>query len=613
MYQSMYQSFAPPSDDAPRRGRLAALRAALRTRKLHAMLVPRADEYLGSYGAAAGERLRWLSGFSGSAGCALILPQRALLFVDGRYLVQARQETEARLFAVMDIGELSLAAWLQAHWPRGKTLAYDARLHAAAQCEQLQRALAKRRGTLHALSANPLDRLWQDRPPWPATPLTIHAHRYAGEAHAKKCARLAAELRAKNLAGFFFAQPESAAWLLNIRARDVPHTPVPLSALLLQADGRATWFLAPERATPQLKRHLGSRVRLCPPAQQHAVLRALGDKPVGYDPALTPHAARAALKRPIAMADPSLLARAQKNRIEQAGLRRAHQRDGIALTRFLAWLALHPKLETLSEIAAAQKLEALRAASGHLRDLSFDTISACGPHGAIVHYRVTEASNRRFRKGEIYLVDSGAQYQDGTTDVTRTILLGGTPQPHIRAAFTRVLMGHAALAAARFPPGTSGHQLDALARRALWADGLDFAHGTGHGVGQYLCVHEGPQHISPQPSPPLRLGMVLSNEPGYYQTGQFGIRLENMMLVTQAPEPSRAPKKSSKPQLSRRPMLQFETLTLAPMDTRLIDKRVLDDASRGWLNRYHARVRREIAPALSARERQWLMRATAPL
>lgn len=573
------------------------------------MLVPRADEYLGSYGAAAGARLQWLSGFSGSAGQALILPRRALLFVDGRYHLQARKETESSLFAILDSGETSPAAWLAAHWPLSKRLAYDARLHSAAQRDQLQRALASRQGALLALAANPLDRLWQARPPWPASTPTAYSKSYAGEAHARKGARLAHLLRQKGLAGFFFAQPESAAWLLNVRARDVPHTPVALSSLLLHANGRADWFLDAHRVSPRLRRHLGARIRLVPAAQRESFLRALGKTPIGYDPDLTPQSARAALRSGVPMADPSLLARAQKNAVEQAGLRRAHRRDGIALTRFLAWLDGLPDIEKMDELRAAQKLESLRAASGHLRDLSFDTISACGPHGAIVHYRVTEASNRRFRKGELYLVDSGAQYLDGTTDVTRTILLGQPPaRPQaVRAAFTRVLMGHARLAAARFPPGTSGHQLDALARSALWEAGLDFAHGTGHGVGHYLSVHEGPQHISARPGPALLPGMVLSNEPGYYQAGRFGVRLENMMLVV------RLPASKAAPGLSRRPMLGFETLTLAPMDTRLIDRQLLDDASRAWLNRYHARVQREIAPALNAAERAWLMRATAAL
>jgi Xaa-Pro aminopeptidase len=591
----------------PRSERLAQLRRELAARGLDGFVVPRSDEHQGEYVPPRGQRLAWLTGFTGSAGLAVVLAERAALFVDGRYTLQAAQQVDGRSFEIHHLIEEPPARWLGQALAAGMVLGYDPWLHTPQEVERFRAAADRVGATLRAVADNPLDRIWADRPAAPLAPVVPHDEAFAGESAAVKRARLGQALAEEGVAAVVLTMPESIAWLLNIRGGDVPHTPLPLSFAILRRDGTVALFIDPRKLAPGLDRHLGNAVTLLPPERLGPALDALAVEGgrVQVDPASAASwvfdrlaLAGADIHR---AADPCLLPKACKNPVEIAGTRAAHRRDGAALTRFLAWLAGEAPKGGLAEIAASDRLEKLRREGDYFRDLSFPTISGAGANGAIVHYRAAPETEKRLDPGSLYLLDSGAQYLDGTTDVTRTVAIGA-PSAEMRDRFTRVLKGHIALALARFPKGTTGTQLDAFARRGLWQAGLDYDHGTGHGVGSYLGVHEGPQRISKAASTQALLpGMIVSNEPGYYKTGAYGIRIENLVLV----QPETAG--------GEREMLGFETLTLAPIDRNLIEPALLDDEEIAWLDSYHARVRESLTPLVDADTATWLAAATQPI
>ena len=590
---------------APAEARLAALRGALAQAELHGFLVPRADEHQGEYVPKAAERLQFLTGFTGSAGLAIVLAERAAVFVDGRYTLQVEDEVDRRLYEICHLSKTPPWDWLAEAVKRGQRVAYDPWLHTPDGLARLKAAAAKAGASLVPVP-NAVDAIWADRPAPPAAPVVPHGAEFAGQPSAEKRAALAKKMAADGIAAAVITLPDSIAWLLNVRGGDVTHSPLPLSFAILRRDGTVDWFLDPRKAAPELAPHLGAEVRVRAPGEFAEALAAFKGDKVQADPATAAswifdrlEEAGAAIVRE---ADPCLLPKACKNEVELQGMRAAHRRDGAALSKFLGWVAREAPKGGVREVAAADRLEAFRRQSNLFRDLSFHTISGAGPHGAIVHYRASAASDRELRPGELYLVDSGGQYPDGTTDVTRTVAIG-TPTTEMKRHFTLVLKGHIAIATARFPAGTSGSQLDALARLALWREGLDYDHGTGHGVGHYLCVHEGPQRISKLPSTvALKPGMIVSNEPGYYRTGAYGIRIENLVAVAKVGETE-----------GGGDLLGFETLTLAPIDRALVDAALLTHDEIAWLDAYHARVRAEIGPQLEGEERAWLEAATAPL
>jgi len=595
--------------------RVRALRAELTRRRLDGFLVPRSDAHQGEYVPPHAQRLAWLTGFTGSAGIALILADRAEIFVDGRYSLQVRDQVDATLFGYRHLIEEPPAKWIEANLGPGQRLGYDPWLHSERQVETLRVATEKAGATLVAVEENPVDATWTDQPEPPASPIRAHPLEYAGCDSAEKREMVAGTLRDRGAAAAVLTLPESIAWLLNVRAGDVAHTPLPLSFAVLHGDGHVDWFVARARVGPALGAHLGNGVSLRAPAEFGAALDALagGKVKVSADPetaaAWVFERLRAAGAELVAAADPCLLPKARKNEVELAGARAAHRRDGAALVRFLAWLDREMAgraargAEGPGEIEVSERLLAFRQAHELFRDLSFDTISGAGPNGAIIHYKATPKTERRLKAGELYLVDSGAQYPDGTTDVTRTVALGA-PAAEMRDRFTRVLKGHIALATARFPRGTTGSQLDVLARQPLWQAGLDYDHGTGHGVGSYLGVHEGPQRISKVVNRvALEPGMIVSNEPGYYKTGAYGIRIENLVAVVECPRGEGA----------ELDMLGFETLTLAPIDRRLVEPALMTAAEIAWLDAYHARVWAAHRDALDAETVAWLEAATRPL
>lgn len=596
---------AQPADHA---ARLAALRAELAARGLAGFVVPHADEFQNEYLPAHAERLAWLTGFDGSAGTAVVLAGRAALFVDGRYTLQVRQQADAADWEFRHLVEEPVSGWLAEALGAGDRLGYDPWLHTPRQVEALQQACKQAGAELVAVDANPLDAVWTDQPAPPQAPILPHAERFSGRSSADKRAEIAAALT-NGADCVVLTAPDSIAWLLNLRGGDVAHTPLPLSFAILHADTTVDWCVDPGKITEGITAHLGNGVRLHGMEAFGDLLDALGASgkavQVAADtaPAWVFDRLAAAGAKPVRVGDPVTLPKARKNAIEIAGSRAAHARDAVAMVRFLAWIDRETAVRAVGEIEAADRLAAFRAEGEHFRDLSFDTISGSGPHGAIVHYRVTPESDRELQQGELYLVDSGAQYLDGTTDITRTVAIG-TPTDEMRERFTRVLKGHIAIATARFPAGTTGAQLDTLARYHLWQAGLDFDHGTGHGVGSYLGVHEGPQRISKAGTgAALEAGMIVSNEPGYYKTGEYGIRIENLVVVAPAEAPAGAEK----------PLLAFETLTLAPIDRRLIDTALLTVDEIAWLDAYHAQVRETVGPQLDAATKAWLDAATAAL
>lgn len=603
--KKIFQSFDDQSDPATVAPRLALLRAELERRGLDGFIVPRSDEHQGEYVPKKAERLAWLTSFTGSAGAAVVLRDKAAIFVDGRYTLQVRQQTDTALFDPRDLVAEGPAAWLEENAAKGAVIGYDPWLFTANAVDGLKAAVARAGAALQALDSNPIDAVWEDQPEAPAARVIVQAFNLAGEAAEAKRTRLAEILKAKGADALVLTMPDSICWAFNIRGGDVPHTPFALSFAILQGDGTADLFIDECKLTPEVIQHLGNAVRVAPPAAFVPALEALNGKAVAADPGTAASAIfdrlAAAGASTVKLADPCQLAKACKNPIEIEGMRKAHIRDGIAMAKFLSWLQREAPKGGLTEISAAQQLEAFRGESEHLTDLSFDSISAAREHAAIPHYRVTTSSNLPLKLNEIYLIDSGGQYPDGTTDITRTLIVG-TASQEMKDRFTRVLKGHIALATAKFPEGTPGMALDAFARRPLWEAGLDYDHGTGHGVGSYLSVHEGPQNISKRMiSQPLLEGMICSNEPGYYKAGEYGIRIENLIVVQEAPA------------AGERKMLEFETITLAPIDRDLIEPMLLTVEEKAWLNAYHARVRETLAPLLDEDTRTWLTGVTAAI
>lgn len=598
---------------APDHGaRLAALRAVMKRRDLDGFIVPRGDEHQGEYVPPRAQRLAWLTGFTGSAGHAVVAARRAAVFVDGRYTLQMRAEVAASLFEYKHLIDDPLVAWVADTLPSGGRLGYDPWLHTAGWVERTRPQLERAGLSLVPCEDNPVDSVWTDQPPPPLAPVVAQDIAFAGTPAADKRAAIAETLSRDGVGAVVLTQPDSIAWLLNIRGADVPCMPLPLSFAILAADGAVELFIDRRKLAPGLAGHLGNRVTVRAPDELGPALDALGrgGRKVMADPASCSawlfdrlHMAGALVERE---ADPCALPKACKNAAELDGTRAAHRRDGVALTRFLHWLSEEGPSGAVTEMAAAERLLAFRRENERFRGLSFDTIAGAGSNGAIVHYRVSETTDRRLEPGSLFLLDSGAQYLDGTTDVTRTVAIG-EPTAEMRAHFTRVLKGHIAISTALFPRGTSGSQLDTLARLPLWSVGLDYDHGTGHGVGSFLSVHEGPQRIAKVPNTvALQPGMILSNEPGYYRAGAYGIRIENLIVVQPAEVPG-----------AERSMLGFEVLTLAPIDQTLVDPALLTGAEADWLDAYHAHVRAALTPELSrtgdTAAAAWLERVTAPL
>lgn len=602
----MFQSFTTATRPEQGPPRLAALRTELAKAGLDGFLVPRADAHQGEYVAPADQRLAWLTGFTGSAGFAIVLPAIAGVFIDGRYRTQVKAEVDPAAFTPVSWPETKPADWLKLHLPEGGRVGFDPWLHTAKEIGDLEAALG---GSGIALSPeeNLVDRIWADRPASPAGPVSIQPPEFAGETAASKCARLAGELRAAGQTAAILTLPDSISWLLNIRGSDVERNPVVQAFAILHDTGRVTLFITPEKLSDAVRAHLGADVTIRPPSAFAPALRTLHG-PVRVDPATAPiEITRELTDAGIAIAagaDPCLLPKARKNPAEIEGMRAAHLRDAAAMVEFLAWFDAEAPKGGLTEIDVVEKLEGFRRATNALKEISFETICGAGPHGAVIHYRVTRETNRPVRPGEIVVIDSGGQYQDGTTDITRTVSVGPV-EAEAKAAFTRVLQGMIAVSRLRWPRGVTGGHLDAIARYPLWLAGQDYDHGTGHGVGCYLSVHEGPQRLSRVSDVPLEPGMILSNEPGYYREGAFGIRIENLVLVAEASDLPTAD--------SQRKMLAFETLTWVPIDRSLIDAGALSSDERIWLNGYHAEVLEKVAHRVSDAARKWLLRATAPL
>jgi Xaa-Pro aminopeptidase len=603
----MRQTFDESTDRSFGSRHVPLIRQAMAEQGLDGVLVPHEDEHQNEYLPAANDRLAWATGFTGSAGAAVILKDRAAIFVDGRYTLQVRDQVDAQLFEIRDLVEGGVPAYLE-QAPKGARIGYDPRLHSPDALERLKAAAAKSGAELRPVSPNPIDQAWgAARPPQPVAPVVPHPLQYAGEDSTSKRHRLGGQLGDRGADAAVLTAPSSIAWLFNVRGGDVIRSPLPLGQAILNADGSARLFLDPQKVTPELRPWLGNEVRLETPEDLPQALAELKGKRVLVDPAQSSawyfEALAGAGAQVIRAEDPCALPRACKNAVEIEGSRRAHARDGAALTRFLHWLATEGQVNPPDEITAVRTLEAFREDTGALKDLSFDTIAGAASNGAIVHYRPTERLNKRAEQNSLLLIDSGAQYLDGTTDVTRTVAIG-EPTAEMRERFTLVLKGNLALARIRFPVGTTGSALDVLARAPLWAHGLDYDHGTGHGVGSYLGVHEGPQRIAKAPnSVALRPGMIVSNEPGYYKEGAYGIRIENLQVVT---EPQAVAG-------GERPMLGFETLTLAPIDRRLIDKALLTAEEVAQMDAYHARVLEVVGPKVPAEVRAWMDEACAPL
>jgi len=585
--------------------RLSALRRELSLAGFDGLIVPRTDEYQNEYIPPAAERVAFLCGFTGSAATLVILRDRAAFFTDGRYTLQAAKQVSSDDYALFDTAAKTPLAWLEENATRGMRIAYDPWLHAVKNAEQIKMSLAKCGASAVSIARNIVDGIWTDKPAPPMASIYPHDIIFAGKTSAEKRREIAALLRKKNIAATIINSPAEIAWLLNIRGGDVENTPLPLSRAILNADGVVEWFVDPQKMTKDLLPHLGETVNVLPPEEFPVVLDYLArsGKTIFIDPHQTPSwivdYLTVAQGKIDFGEDVCALPRAIKNDIELKGMRAAHCRDGVAMVGFLAWLDAHWKSERLTELDVERKLATFREANIHYRGPSFETISATGAHGAIVHYRATEETNAPLTEGQLYLVDSGGQYLDGTTDVTRTVILG-EPTSEMRENYTRVLKGHIALASVRFPDGTTGAELDVLARQHLWAAGRDYSHGTGHGVGCYLSVHEGPTGISKRNNTLLKPGMVLSNEPGYYKEGHYGIRIENVQAVVEIPEVSGEKQKT----------YGFEPLTVVPMDQRLINAEMLTEMERDWLNSYHQRVYNTLSPILDRPIALWLEAAT---
>ncbi len=591
--------------------RLAALREQLKSDRLDGFVVPLTDEHMSEYIGSYAQRLQWLTGFEGSAGSAVVLPQEAAIFVDGRYTLQVKSQVSADDWSYQSVPQTSVAGWLKDHAPKGARIGYDPWLHTREWVKKAKQALGSRGAELVAVGENPIDKIWRDRPEMSDAKLVVQPDELAGKSSAAKRTDIAEWLEKNEADAAVLSALDSIAWAFNVRGADVTHTPVALAYAIVNSDGTADLFVASEKVGPEVRQHLGNGVRLHERSEFEQALSKFEGKTVAVDPERAVSAIFDALEKAgakvLALRDPVVLPKAIKNEAEIAGQRSAQNRDGIAIARFLHWIDEEAPTGDVDELKASDKLESLRRENPELKDLSFDSISGAGPNGAIVHYRSSEKTNRKLESGSLYLIDSGGQYVDGTTDITRTVPIG-EPTDEMRDRFTRVLKGHIAVATAVFPKGTRGTQLDSFARRPLWEAGLDYAHGTGHGVGSFLGVHEGPQRIAPITSgqsggdEPLAEGMILSNEPGYYKTGEYGIRIENLVLVV-----------AKQIEGAEKDMLGFETLTFAPIDTRLVKTDMLSDKEVEWLNDYHRQVAEKIGPKLDGANRQWLEKACAPI
>ena len=604
MFDSLYQSFEDQADPSQGAARVAALRAELIRRGLDGFLVPRADEHQNEYVAPCAERLAWLSGFTGSAGLAIVLKEHAAIFVDGRYALAVRDQVDLSIFATVALTETSPQQWLETNLARGMRLGYDPWLHTPSQLERFSKAAEAAGAELIAVEPNPIDRMWSGRPLPPLGKITLHRRRFAGEVAKRKLRRVAAALG--NNDALLVSDPHAVAWVFNIRGHDVAHTPLPLSYALIFKNAEPRLYADARKLDNHTRHSLSALAAIEEPACLKRDLEILGGegKKLLLDSATAPAKLAAVFKDAGGIynigADPIAAMKACKNATELEGAHNAHMRDGAAMVSFLHWFAVHASGGKLTEIDAASALETFRRDTQKLKDVSFSSIAAAGANAAIPHYRVAVKTNAKIHKG-IFLIDSGGQYEDGTTDITRTIAVG-KPTAQMRDRFTRVLKGHIAIALGVFPKGTTGAQIDALARVPLWRAGLDFDHGTGHGVGSYLSVHEGPQRISKLGSAVLEPGMILSNEPGYYRAGHWGIRIENLIVVERRAIAG-----------EEREMLGFETLTLAPIDLMLIEPKLLDDEETAWINAYHTRVRQRISPLIEPKVRRWLRIATTPL
>jgi Xaa-Pro aminopeptidase len=608
MFEAKFQTFDDTANPAASAPRVKALRTELARRGLTGFVVPHADCHQSEYLPASEERLAWLTGFTGSAGAAIVLMERAALFVDGRYTLQVREQADTSLFEIVHLVETPPDQWIERTLTKDDTLGFDPWLHTVEGAEKLARACTNAGATLIPIEPNLVDELWKDRPAPPLGAVTLHDIRFAGEAAETKLSTIRPEIAKLKADALVVSDPHAVAWTFNIRGADVSHTPLPLSFAIIPRDGRPSLFIDGRKLGNDVRHRLEGLADVRAPGDFAGALAALGaaGKTVRLDQAT----AADALARIVTGAggkvakgpDPIALLKTVKNPVEIEGAREAHRRDGAAVVRFLAWFDSEAPKGKLTEIGAVEALETFRRETNLLRDVSFSTIAGAGPDGAIVHYRVTRKTDRTIAPGDLFLIDSGGQYQDGTTDITRTVIVG-KPTAEMRDRFTRVLKGHIAIATAVFPDGTSGAQLDSFARQSLWQAGVDFDHGTGHGVGSYLSVHEGPARISKLGTAPLKRGMILSNEPGYYKAGAYGIRIENLVLVIEGPAAAGAEK----------PLNAFETLTLAPIDRRLVQRDLLTAAEVAWLDGYHARVRNTLAPLIDAPTKTWLDAVTRPL
>jgi Xaa-Pro aminopeptidase len=608
MFEARFQSFEDRTERAASAARVAALRTELARRGLTGFIIPRSDRHQNEYVPASEERLAWLTGFTGSAGAAIVLMERAVLFVDGRYTLQVREQVDTSLFTIEHLVETPPDRWIETNLTNADRLGYDPWLHTVESAERLAKACAAAGAALVAVEPDLIDAIWSDRPVPPLGAVMLHDLRFAGEAAEDKLTRIRAEVVKLRADALVVSDPHAVAWAFNIRGADVAHTPLPLAFAVIPQAGRATLFVDGRKLSNDVRDRLEGLADIREPADFVQALAALGQahKTVRLDQAtaadalarlVTTHGGKVARG-----ACPIALMKAVKNPAEISGARAAHVRDGAAMTRFLAWFDREAARGTLTEIDAVAALESFRRDTGLLKDISFPTISGAGPDGAIVHYRVTSKTNRGIAPGELFLIDSGGQYQDGTTDITRTVAVGA-PTVEMCERFTQVLKGHIAIARAVFPDGTTGAQLDSFARQFLWTQGLDFDHGTGHGVGSYLSVHEGPARISKLGTTALRRGMILSNEPGYYKAGAYGIRIENLVLVVEAAAVPGAEKALN----------AFETLTLAPIDRRLVVTDMLTRDEMDWLDGYHARVAQILSPLVDDETHAWLAAATRPL
>jgi Xaa-Pro aminopeptidase len=587
---------------------LAALRAELKNNKLQGFIVPRQDEFQGEYVAAYAERLKWLTGFAGSWGMAIVTEKKAAIFVDGRYTIQVREQVNVKEFTPQHLVDEPPTKWIESNLKKNDRLGFDPWLITASEAKRLAAACAKVGAKLVPVTKNLIDQIWSEQPTRPQNPLSVQPLQFAGRSVADKLKDMAMELSKAKATAAVLAEPSSVSWVLNLRGSDVPYTPVVLAYAIIHAKGKAEIFVDAKRLPEDVRAHLKASTIIRQPNELDASLKKLGSKKstVLIDASSAPEKIRSVLAASGAVIkediDPCTMPKARKNKVEQEGARSSQRRDGVALSKFLHWLSVEAPHGTLTEATAAEKLTAFRKDTGVLMDLSFSTISASGPNAAIPHYHVDPENCRAINNNEIYLIDSGGQYQDGTTDVTRTVIIG-QPTDEMRDRFTRVLKGMIGISMVVFPKGTTGANIDVLARASLWKAGLDFDHGTGHGVGSYLSVHEGPARISKNNYVTLQPGMILSNEPGFYKQSEYGIRIENLLVV----------KEPTDIEGGERAMLSFETLTFAPIDRNLIDARLLTRDELQWLDAYHARVLKDVGSFMTGDALAWIVKACAPL